>query len=107
MIMSKQICIYGPTIKRVPVAISGSDCIYAKKMFCIALEINKVTECLYYLSLKYNSVRTPRNISVRILNGENDTVAQLKIDFFRNRLVTYFQGRENSLKLSCALGIIA
>ncbi|CCB87113.1 putative uncharacterized protein [Parachlamydia acanthamoebae UV-7] len=39
--------------------------------------------------------------------GQSDEIiASLDIDFFENRLCTYFQGEEKSIKLSVALGII-
>ena len=55
---------------------------------------------------RINSDSFPTNISVEQKNSSNDSISSLCIDFFENKLITFFQGDRKEVELSKILGVI-
>lgn len=84
------------------------SCLFANQALSEALAANQVSNFFQKLNQQIDLDSFPSNVNVfvqkRGVSGE--ITASLDIDFFGNRLVTYFQGEEKSVNLSNALGII-
>src|SRR5262249_24946429 len=85
---------------------SATNCLFANQAFSEALATNKMVDFFQDLNKKIDLNSLPRSVFVQKRGGSDEIIASLNIDFFENRLVTYFQGKEKSIKLSNALGII-
>jgi hypothetical protein len=81
------------------------DCLVATQMFSKAIGNQEKIVLAYNLKKTCNLDSLPKNIVVRKLGSSGETIASLYIDFFENRIVTNFQGRELSNKLSNVLGL--
>ena len=71
----------------------------AENFECIAPQLEHIAQKLphYLLSKKIHLLTT---------DPSGKVIASLQLDFFNNRLITYFEGEEKSVTLSFALGII-
>lgn len=86
--------------------VTSVNCLLATQMLTGASSTREVSAILGNLNQQINLPYLPQKISLRTNNLTREFVTGLDIDFFENRLVTYFQGNVNSIKLSNALGII-
>lgn len=85
---------------------SATRCLFANQAFSEAVATNEIISFFRDLNEKIDLNSLPSNVFVQKRGESNELTAFLYIDFFSNRLVTFFQGKERSIKLSSALGII-
>lgn len=89
----------------VPSTNLAKDCFLATQLLSQAIVTDQLSHFFQDLNQKINLNSIPRSISVQKLGRSNEIIASLNINFSGNQLATYFQGKQTSIKLSCALGI--
>lgn len=94
-----------PSLYNTKVDQNVANCFFAEQIFSEACTADKISDELLIKISKENPCA--RGIFLEKKNLAKYTTTSLRINFFENRLITSYQGKELSIKLSCALGIIS